>query len=313
MLTRRATLGAAAGAAITSLLPWRAGAVTPTVGPVAKGLDSRAIPRTGELLPVIGIGTSEVFNIGSDPADRLPRRHVLDAMVAGGAKVIDTAPSYARAEAVVGELIDERKLRDRFFIATKVGVMDAESQQAELLRSLGVLRTPHVDLIQLHNVRGADTSLAFLREFQQAGKTRYVGITHWQDYSHDTLIEVIRKEKPDFLQINYSLDARAAEARLLPTARDNGVAVLINVPFGRNRLFNTVRGEQVPAFAKEFGATTWAQLFLKFILANDAVTCVIPGTDKPEYMVDNIAAGSGPVPTAVQRQQILEYWGRLTA
>jgi aryl-alcohol dehydrogenase-like predicted oxidoreductase len=303
MLTRRATLQASVGAALSCLLPWRAGAAA-----APGALETRAIPRTGEKLPVIGIGTSEVFNIGSDPAERTPRRQVLDAMIAGGAKLIDTAPSYARAEAVVGDLIDERKLREKFFIATKVGVKDAASQQIEFMQSLGVLRTAQVDLLQLHNVRGADTSLAFLRDFQQAGKTRYTGITHWQDYSHDTLIEVIKREKPDFLQINYSLDARAAEGKLLPTARDNGVAVLINVPFGRNRLFNAVRGKTVPAFAQEFGASTWAQFFLKFILANDAVTCVIPGTDKPEYMVDNIIAGSGPVPTPAQRQRILDYW-----
>jgi len=303
MLTRRATLQASVGAALSCLLPWRADAAA-----APGALETRAIPRTGEKLPVIGIGTSEVFNIGSDPAERAPRRQVLDAMIAGGAKLIDTAPSYARAEAVVGDLIDERKLREKFFIATKVGVKDAASQQIEFMQSLGVLRTAQVDLLQLHNVRGADTSLAFLRDFQQAGKTRYIGITHWQDYSHDTLVQVIKREKPDFLQINYSLDARAAEDKLLPTARDNGVAVLINVPFGRNRLFNAVRGKTVPPFAKDFGASTWAQLFLKFILANDAVTCVIPGTDKPEYMVDNIIAGSGPMPTAAQRQQILDYW-----
>ncbi len=307
MLTRRATLKASVGAALSCVLPWRADAAAAA----PRVLETRAIPSSGEKLPVIGIGTSEVFNIGSDPVERGQRRQVLDAMITGGAKVIDTAPSYARAEAVVGELIDERKLREKFFIATKVGVKDIPSQQAELTQSLATLRTAQVDLLQLHNVRGAGTSLAFLRDFKQAGKTRYIGITHWQDYSHDTLVEVIKREKPDFLQINYSLDARAAENKLLPTARDNGVAVMINVPFGRNRLFNAVRGKTVPAFAKEFGASTWAQLFLKFILANDAVTCVIPGTDKPEYMVDNIIAGSGPAPTPAQRKRILDYWESL--
>ena len=163
-LSRRDTLKLTTGAAAACLLP--AHVVAAPAPPV---LQTRLIPRSGENLPVIGIGTSEVFNVGSDPAERNPRRQVLDAMIAGGAKVIDTAPSYARAEAVVGELIDERKLRDKFFIATKVGVKDAASQQDELTRSLGVLRTSQVDLMQLHNVRGANTSLAFLREFQQAG------------------------------------------------------------------------------------------------------------------------------------------------
>jgi aryl-alcohol dehydrogenase-like predicted oxidoreductase len=274
----------------------------------AAGLAKRPIPRTGELLPVIGIGTSRVFDLGSDLAEREPHRKVLDAMIAGGATVIDTAPSYGRSESLVGELLQERKLRDRFFLATKVGVKDPAGQRAEMAQSLTTLRTSKVDLMQLHNVRMGDTSLELLREFQKAGRTRYIGITHWMDSSHDTLAEVIAKEKPDFVQVNYSLDARNAEARVLPAAKDNGVAVLVNVPFGRNRLFSAVKGRALPAFAEEMGAASWAQLFLKFILANDAVTCIIPGTDDPKHMADNLAAGNGPRLTAAQRQQILDYW-----
>jgi aryl-alcohol dehydrogenase-like predicted oxidoreductase len=309
--TRRDSLKAGLAAGTVALVPGLAATVAAAAEPERK-LATRPIPRTGEALPVIGIGTSQVFDIGSDPAERAPRRQVLDAMIAGGATIIDTAPSYARAEAVVGELLAERQLRPKFFVATKVGVKDPAAQQAELAKSLVVLKTPRVDLMQLHNVRDANQGLAFLREFQQAGKTRYVGVTHWMDSSHDLLTTVVTREKPDFLQINYSLDARHAEERLLPAAKDAGVAVLVNVPFGRNRLFNAVRGRELPGFAKELGATSWAQLFLKFILANDAVTAIIPGTDKPEYLVDNIAAGSGPAPTAAQRRQILDYWASIS-
>jgi aryl-alcohol dehydrogenase-like predicted oxidoreductase len=301
--TRRDSLKIAAVTGAALLLPGRF-----AVAAAGAKLNTRPIPRSGEALPVIGIGTSQVFDIGSDPAERAPRRQVLDAMIAGGATVVDTAPSYARAEAVVGELISERPLRDRLFIATKVGVKDRAAQLAEMERSLVVLKTPRVDLMQLHNVRDPAQSLGFLREFQQAGRTRYIGVTHWMDSSHDLLAGVIAREKPDFLQINYSLDARNAENRLLPAAKDAGVAVLVNVPFGRNRLFGAVRGRELPGFAQELGATSWAQLFLKFILANDAVTCIIPGTDKPEYLRDNVAAGSGELPTAAQRRQILDYW-----
>lgn len=306
--TRRGAIqaGVAAGIATVGLSPF-----SRALGAAGTGIARRPIPRTGEMLPVIGIGTSRVFDIGSDPAEREPRRKALDAMITGGAKVIDTAPSYGRSERVVGELLSEGKLRDQFFVATKVGVKDPSAQKAEMAGSLETLETPRVDLMQLHNVRSADTSLAFLRDFQQAGKTRYIGITHWMDSSHDLLAEVIGREKPDFLQINYSLDARNAETRLLPAAKQHGVAVLINVPFGRDRLFSTVKGKELPAFAKDLGAASWAQLFLKFILANDAVTCIIPGTGDPKHAADNIAAGEGPMLTPAQRKQILDFWSSL--
>lgn len=281
----------------------------------AAALQTRLIPATGERLPVIGVGTSQVFEYPtSDAAVHAERRAVLEAMLAGGASLIDTAPSYGNAEANVGALLAQLRARNRFFIATKVGVKDSAAEsRAEMQQSLQRLQVEKIDLLQLHNVRTADTDLAVLREWQKAGRTRYVGVTHWRDTSHDVLAEVLKRQKPDFVQINYSLDARAAEDRVLPTARDNGIAVLINVPFGRNRLFNAVRGKPVPEFAKEFGAASWAQVFLKFILANEAVTCVIPGTDKPEYMKDNVAAGTGATLTAAQRRQILDHWASIAA
>jgi aryl-alcohol dehydrogenase-like predicted oxidoreductase len=274
---------------------------------------TRPVPRSGERLPVIGVGTSEAFEYdGGDAAEHAERRAVLEKMLAGGATLIDTAPSYGAAETNLGALLGALRGRDRFFIATKVGVKSsAAATLAEMEQSLVRLKTQKVELLQLHNVRSADTDLAVLREWQQAGKTRYVGVTHFRDPSHDVLAEVLKRQKPDFVQVNYSLDERSAEERVLPAARDNGIAVIINVPFGRNRLFNAVRGKPLPAFARELGATTWAQVFLKFILANEAVTCIIPGTADAAHMADNIAAGMGSAPTAAQRKQILDYWSTL--
>lgn len=305
MNRRDALLGVGAAAL---LAPGLASAAAPS------GLQTRLIPRSGEALPIVGIGTSEVFDVGTDAAERAPRRAVLDGMLAGGAKVIDTAPSYARAEGVVGDLLNERALHGRFFIATKVAVKPAAAQLAEMQASLARLHTSRVDLMQLHNVRGVfDTDLSALRDFQAAGHARYVGITHWRDFAHDNLAQILRRERPDFLQVNYSLDARGAEAHLLPTAKEHGVAVLVNVPFGRNRLFDAVRGRPLPPFAAELGVSSWAQLFLKFVLANDAVTCVIPGTDRPEYLRDNLAAGAGSAWTQAQRRQVLDYWTTVAA
>jgi aryl-alcohol dehydrogenase-like predicted oxidoreductase len=287
------------------------GALGRPVAAATAPLATRAIPRTGERLPVIGIGTSQVWDFDlADSSVHAERRAVLETMIAGGAKLIDTAPVYGRAEANVGALVAELKARDKFFIATKVGVGGGTPAEllAEMRQSQQRLQTQRSDLLQYHSARTAETDLGLLRDWQRAGNTRYVGVTHWQDSSHEVLAEVLKRQKPDFVQVNYSLDARDAEENVLPVARDLGIAVLINVPFGRNRLFNAVKGKMVPAFAQEFGATTWAQFFLKFILANEAVTAINPGTDKPEYMADNITAGRGAAPTAAQRKQMLNYW-----
>jgi aryl-alcohol dehydrogenase-like predicted oxidoreductase len=302
-ITRRAALALALASAAGSA----AFGASPAAPPA---LMTRAIPKSGEKLPVIGTGTSLVFEFERDDAGvHAERRAVLEKMLAGGARVIDTAPSYGNAEANVGALLAELKSRDRFFVATKVGVKGSAAETlAEMQQSQHRLQTEKFDLLELHNVRSGATDLGVLREWQKAGKTRYIGITTSNEAAHDVLLEVMKKQKPEFIQVNYSLDARGAEDRLLPAAHDSGVAVFINLPFGRNRLFRAVRGKALPGFAQELGASSWAQLFLKFILANPAVTCVIPGTDKPEYMVDNIAAGSGPALTASQRKQILDYW-----
>ncbi len=303
---RREIIALAAGIGVVAALPFgqsRAAAV-----PVM----TRPIPRTGERLPVVGLGTAIVFDIGEDAAKRAERRTVIQTMIDGGSRLIDTAPSYGTAESVLGDLLSSMAARDRVFLATKVRVTGHEDSIAEMQESLRRLRTGKVDLMQLHNVRDAKTDLRTLKEWQQKGFTRYIGITHFQPRANDRLAEVIRREKPEFVQINYSLAERSVEERLLPLAAETGTAVLVNLPFGRGKLFSAVRGKTVPEWAKEFDATSWGQFFLKYLLSHPAVTCVIPGTDKPEYMLDNLDAGRGRLPDAAMRKKMVEFWNALS-
>lgn len=256
----------------------------------------------------MGIGTAIVFDIGSDTAKRAERTEVLRTMVEGGARLIDTAPSYGTAEDVLGDLLAATGLRDRIFLATKVRVTGRDETLAEMRKSLARLKTPKVDLVQIHNVRDPATSLAVLHEWREQGKTRYVGITNSNPASYDALAEVVKREKPDFLQVAYSMSERQAEARLLPVAADAGTAVLTALPFGRGKLFSAVRGKPLPPLAAEIGAASWAQFFLKYLLSNEAVNCVIPGTDKAEYMTDNMNAGRGPMPDAATRRKMIALW-----
>jgi len=280
----------------------------------ARPLLTRKIPRTGEPLAVVGLGTAIVFDIGNDAARRAERSAVIRNLLDGGARLIDTAPSYGTAEPVVGDLLAEMKVRDSVFVATKTRVASRDRSAAEMQRSQKQLRTEKIDLMQIHNVGFADRAevtaqLALLREWKGRGLFRYVGVTHSQDQenANERLIEIMRTEKLDFMQINYSLAERSVERRLLAVAAETGTAILVNLPFARARLFRAVRGKPVPAWAAEFDATTWGQFFLKYILASEAVNCVLPGTDKPEYMVDNLNAGRGRLPDAAQRKRMVEF------
>jgi len=280
----------------------------------ARPLLTRKIPRTGEPLAVVGLGTAIVFDIGNDAARRAERSAVIRNLLDGGARLIDTAPSYGTAEPVVGDLLAEMKVRDSVFVATKTRGASRDRSAAEMQRSQKQLRTEKFDLMQIHNVGFADRAevtaqLALLREWKGRGLFRYVGVTHSQDQenANERLIEIMRTEKLDFMQINYSLAERSVERRLLAVAAETGTAILVNLPFARARLFRAVRGKPVPAWAAEFDATTWGQFFLKYILASEAVNCVLPGTDKPEYMVDNLNAGRGRLPDAAQRKRMVEF------
>lgn len=297
-------LGAGFGAAALGIVPARA-ATTPVL--------TRPIPRTGERLPVVGLGTSIVFDIGNDAPKRAERSAVIRTLLEGGARVIDTAPSYGTAESVVGDLLAEMKARDKVLVATKVRAASRDRAVAEMQQSQRRLRTDTIDLMQIHNVGFVDRNetagqLALLREWKERGVFRYIGVTHSQDQerANDRLMELMRSEKLDFMQINYSMAERSVEQRLLSAAAETRTAVLVNLPFARGRLFRAVRGKPVPGWAAEFDASSWGQFFLKYILASDAVNCVIPGTDKPEYMVDNLNAGRGRLPNAAMRRKMVE-------
>lgn len=271
----------------------------------------RAIPKSGEKLPIVGVGTARVFDIDDDPAVWRQRQAVLQNLFDGGGKLVDTAPSYGEAERVVGELLSRMDARNRAFVATKVRTHGVEDGKAEIAESFRKLKTDKIDLIQVHNLRDTDTQLKTLRDMKAAGKIRYLGVTHFRPSANEDLAEVMKKEELDFVQFQYSLRERSAEKVLLPFARDRGIAVLVNLPFGRGRLFRAVKGRPLPGWAAEFGAKSWAQFFLKFILSHPAVTCVIPGTDKPQYMVDNLNAGRGVLPNAAQRMKMVDLWKSL--
>ena len=298
MTSRRDFLAAAiAATAGAALRPLPVAALTPLP------MQARAIPATGERVPVIGMGTSGSFEV--DSAGREPLRDVLRRFVAGGGSVIDTSPNYSNAEDVLGDLLAELGLRDRIFLATKLAADDRAAGEAQFARSLLRLRTDKVDLLAVHNLRDWRTQLALALELKARGLTRYVGLTHYVDERHDQLAELVASEKPDFVQINYSVSAPNAERRLLPAAKDHGVAVMVNRAFDDGRLFGRVAGRPLPAWAAEAGVGSWAQMFLRFALSHPAVTVVIPATGKPERQDDNLRAGRGAPLTAAQRAELI--------
>jgi aryl-alcohol dehydrogenase-like predicted oxidoreductase len=305
-VSRRRVLALGAGFAATSWLPALGQEKTG-----ASGLVTRPIPHSGERLPVVGLGTSEVFEVGDDPARRQACAEVLKTLVAGGGTLIDTAPSYGSAERVVGDLLAATGLNGRVFLATKLEDYDRKTAAAQLSASLQRLRTNRVDLMQLHNVSDPHQDLSILREWKSQGYCRYFGITTSFGGDFDAVEAVVRREKPDFLQVNYSLADRAAEQRVIPAAAEVGAAVLTDLPFARNRLFRAVRGQKLPEWASDFDATSWAQFFLKYLLGNVAVTAVIPGTANAEHMADNLGAGRGRLPDAAQRQRMVAFFEAL--
>jgi aryl-alcohol dehydrogenase-like predicted oxidoreductase len=258
-------LAFSAGLAATAWLPGSPALAEEKTGPPSR-LIARPIPHSGESLPSVGLGTSQVFEVGDDPARRKACAEVIRTLVAGGGKLIDTAHSYGTAESVVGDLLAAAELRGRAFLATKLEEYDRNTGAAELRASLQRLRADRVDLMQVHNVSDPKQDLAMLREWKSQGLCRYIGITTSFGGDFDAVEAVLRREKPDFLQVNYSLADRAAEKRVIPTAAEVGAAVLTDLPFARNRLFGAVRGRPLPEWASDFDATSWAQFFLKYLL-----------------------------------------------
>lgn len=275
----------------------------------ADEMQTRPVPASGERLPVIGMGTADSFNVGDGPEDREPLREVMRRFFAGGAALIDTAPSYGRAEAVIGDLLAELNLRPRAFIATKIGASGRAAGLEQFQRSLRLLRTDKVELLQVHNLVDWQTQLALINELKAQGKTRYSGVTHYTESGHDELARVVRAARPDFLQVNYSVISRGAESAVFPLARELGVAVLVNRAFDDGRLFARVKDKPLPPWAAEAGIGSWAQAFLRFALSHPAVTVVIPATGKPDRQSDNLKAGQGPMLTAQQRQSLIDTVG----
>lgn len=282
------------------------GAWLPRLGLAAQQVQRRAIPSTGEMLPVIGLGTSITHNVSLDDPrmDRL--LEVLRVLVEGGGSLIDTAPSYGNAERVVGELVERLGQRGQVFLASKVSSTGCERCLAQIEASFEALQTEVIDLIQVHNLQDTRTQLGLLRELKQEGRVRYIGVTHYLESAHDRLLDTLKQEQVDFVQFNYSVGERNAEKQLLPYCADNGIATLINRPFTRGNLLSRVKGKPLPAWAEEIDASSWAQLLLKFILAEPAVTAVIPATSNPRYMADNLLAGHGRLPDERQRQMIVD-------
>lgn len=264
----------------------------------------RTIPSSGEKLPAVGLGTWQTFDVGVSPNDLAPLKEVLTRFVQLGGKVIDSSPMYGRAETVLGDLTSELKLRDSLFLATKVWTTGRQAGIASMERSCARLQTKRLDLMQVHNLVDLETQLATMRAWKEEGRIRYLGITHYLDSAFPAVEKILRREQLDFLQINYSIVDRAADERLLPLARDRGAAVLINRPFASGDLFTRVRATPLPDWAVEFDCKSWAQFLLKWILANESVTCAIPATGNVRHLEDNMAAGTGRLPDAKMRQRM---------
>jgi diketogulonate reductase-like aldo/keto reductase len=267
----------------------------------------RTIHSTGEQLPAIGVGTWQTFDVSDAAAERDPLKEVLKTLISKGGTVIDSSPMYGRSEGVVGDLSFELGLNDKLFIATKVWTTGRDNGVRQMNASFRLMKRQKIELMQIHNLTDWETHIKTLRSWKEQGKIKYIGLTHYTDSAHDRLINILSRETIDFIQINYNLVDRHAEERLLPFAREKNVAVLVNQPFESGSLFRRVRGKEVPAWAKDFDCDTWAQFFLKFILSHPAVTCAIPGTDKPQHMLDNIGAAYGGLPDEKQRRQMVRW------
>ena len=270
-------------------------------------LHRRPISRSGELLPIVGVGTWQSFDVGPKAPERAELREVLKLFVEEGGSVIDSSPMYGEAERVVGELTAELGLRNQLFFATKVWTSGRQSGIRQMEDSLRLMRTARMDLMQVHNLLDLETHGKTLREWKAAGKIRYVGITHYHSGAYGDLERIIKTRQYDFVQFNYSMAEREAEARLLPLCAETGTAVLINRPFAQASLFGKVKGKELPPWAAEFDCTSWAQFFLKYILAHPAVTCAIPGTRRAAHLKDNMQAGIGRLPDQTTRRRMVEY------
>jgi aryl-alcohol dehydrogenase-like predicted oxidoreductase len=268
---------------------------------------TRPIPGgAGEVLPIVGMGTWNTFDVGEQPEERATLLDVLKTFYEAGAKLIDSSPMYGEAERVTGDLVQQLGMRERTFVATKVWTIGRDAGVSQIERSLRLLRVSQLDLLQIHNLVDWRTHVPTLRQLKEAGRLRYTGVTHYAVSAHSELQRVLQSERFDFAQFNYSIATRDAERSLLPFCADNGIGVLINRPFEEGALFTRVRGRPLPGYAKEFDCTSWAQFFLKYILSHPAVTCVIPATSRAAHMRDNLQAAVGRLPDAKLRRRMVK-------
>lgn len=307
-VTRAEFLKLAAAAAATV-------AATAAGGPLAFAaaapLLKRAIPKSGEAIPVIGLGTAYEFSHAADEATFNARRDVIRTLLDGGGAIVDTSPTYAQAETIVGRALAELNARPKAFIATKISISGEKAGIDQFEGTVKDLRADTIDLIQIHNLRDLDVHMKTARRLKEQGRVRYIGATHYHAGGLAGLEAAMRAHPLDFIQINYSIDARESEKRVLPLARDLGMAALINVPFGRGGVFRAARGKPLPEWAKDFDAESWGQFFLKFVLATPGVTAAIPSTTQPRHMADNLGAGRGRLPDAAQKKRMLDAFEKL--
>ena len=306
MLTRREYLAltAQAGAAL---------ALSEALFAQAGNVITRAIPKTGEALPIVGLGSSATFSQVAGNADTAAISSVFTAMLEEGGTVFDTAPGYGASEEVAAKAVNDLGVRDKLFWATKLNVAgrgasaDPARARAQVDTSFTRLGRDKIDLIQVHNVADLATQFPILEEYKQAGRVRYLGATTTFKPQYATIEQFMRDESPDFIGIDYAVDNLGAEEKVFPLAQERGIAVLVYLPFGRTRLWERVEGHEVPAWAAEFGAATWAQFFLKFAASHPAVTAVTPATSKPHHMVDNMTAARGRLPEQAERQRMIDF------
>ncbi len=301
-MNRRNALQILAAAAATPSFPVRAQMIQPATSTML----SRKIPSSGELLPVIGLGTWQTFDVGSDSAARKPLEEVMREFAALGGKLIDSSPMYGRSEEVAGEVIANVGLSKKLFIATKVWTSGKTAGIDQMEASMQKLRSRPIDLMQVHNLLDVETHLETLKAWKREGRVRYIGVTHYTAGAYDAVAKVIAKHQVDFLQINYSVAEREAERRLLPLARERGIAVIVNRPFAGGELFRRLREKPLPSWAAEIDCKSWAQLMLKFVLGHPAVTVAIPATSKVEHLRDNMAGGVGRMADEGMRGKIAE-------
>src|SRR5206468_11184696 len=305
-MTRREAARVIGASAVGLFLP-----ITTRATSESSTMLTRTVPSSGEKLPVIGVGTWRTFDVDLTTDNRRQLGEVLSLFVKLGGRMIDSSPMYGRAEEVIGDLVQSLGIRDKVFLATKVWTRGKENGIKSTERSMALLRTNRIDLMHVHNLLDVHTHLATLRQWKEQGRIRYIGVTHYNSSAFPEIEKILRTEKLDFLQINYSLMEPEAEQRVLPVTQERRIAVLVNRPFGGGDIFERVRSKPLPDWAAEFDCRSWAQFFLKWIIAHPAVTCVIPATDKPRHLEDNMLAGIGPLPDAKMRRRMVELLSSL--